>query len=135
MRQKIAKIQCYCNVLNFNQFKAYQASILGLNYIRSTSQFYISILRWPNIGSTLTCTIHVPMSEPCWTLVQCWTNIGPNQKQISPTVALEAKTGQMSDAHLPSTALTKIGPIKSKLELHGAIFSVGSMLTQHWTNV
>ena len=22
MRQKIAKIQCYCNVLNFNQFKA-----------------------------------------------------------------------------------------------------------------
>ena len=22
MRQKLAKIQCYCNVLNFNQFKA-----------------------------------------------------------------------------------------------------------------
>ena len=53
-----------------------------------------------------------------------WSNVGPildqPKKQISPTVALEAKTGQMSDAHLPSTALTKIGPIKSTLELHAS---------------
>ena len=75
------------------------------------------------------------MSEPYWTLVQCWTNIGPIQKHISPTVALEAKTGQMSDAQLSSTALTKIGPIKTTLELHWTIFLVGSMLTQRRTNV
>ena len=74
----------------------------------------------------------VPMSEPCWTLVQCWTNIGPTQKQISPTVALEAKTGQMSDAHLPSTALIKIGPIKSTFELQWGNFF---WLDQCWPNV
>ena len=76
------------------------------------------------------------MSEPYWTLVQCWTNVGPTQKMLSPTVALEAKTGQkMSDSKLPSTALAKIWSIKTTLRLHGTICSVGSVLIQRLTNV
>ena len=78
------------------------------------------------------------MSEPYWTLVQCWTNVAPTPKQISSTVTQEAKTGQMSDALLASTALTKIGTIQTTLELHGTIFlgwiNVGPALDQCLTS-